>query len=176
VIVGGDLAAYQACADLWPLFGAKVFHVGESGAASRMKLVTNLVLGLNRAALAEGLVFAEAIGVDGAQALQVLKQSAAYSTVMDIKGGKMLQHDFAPQAKLSQHLKDVRLILDAAKEHNAALCLAELHRELLEAAETAGLGELDNCAIIEAIRLRARSANGSCSPFSTGTPGETGRG
>jgi 3-hydroxyisobutyrate dehydrogenase-like beta-hydroxyacid dehydrogenase len=158
VIVGGDPTAYQGCADLWPVLGAKVFHVGGSGAASRMKLVTNLVLGLNRAALAEGLVFAETIGVDGEQALQILKQSAAYATVMDTKGDKMLQRDFTPQAKLSQHRKDLRLILNAAEEKQAKLSLAEVHDTLLETAEAAGLGELDNSAIIEAIRLRARCA------------------
>src|SRR5882672_6152933 len=59
VIVGGDNDAFAACADLWPLMGKKVFHVGPCGSASKMKLISNLVLGLNRAALAEGLAFAE---------------------------------------------------------------------------------------------------------------------
>ena len=113
-----------------------------------MKLVTNLVLGLNRAALAEGLAFAKALGLDGAEALQVLKASMAYSRIMDTKGEKMLRRDFAPQAKLSQHLKDVRLILQAGQETQARLPLSQLHSELLAAAETAGLGEADNSAII----------------------------
>ena len=51
VIVGGDRATFDACADLWRVMGAKVFHVGACGSAARMKLITNLVLGLNRAAL-----------------------------------------------------------------------------------------------------------------------------
>jgi 3-hydroxyisobutyrate dehydrogenase-like beta-hydroxyacid dehydrogenase len=59
---------------------------------------------------------------------------------------------------LSQHRKDLRLILNAAEEKQAKLSLAEVHDTLLETAEAAGLGELDNSAIIEAIRLRARCA------------------
>ena len=72
VIVGGEREAFEACSDLWPVLGQKVFHVGPCGSAAKMKLVSNLVLGLNRVALAEGLVFAEALGVEPAAALEVL--------------------------------------------------------------------------------------------------------
>ncbi len=154
VLVSGDQAAFSACQDLWPILGRNVYYVGASGCAARMKLVTNLVLGLNRAALAEGLLLAEAFGFDLASTLRVLQGSAAYSRQMDTKGPKMIAKDFSPQAKLSQHLKDVRLILDAAKANGLALALADTHRQLLERAESLGLGELDNSAIIEAMRSR----------------------
>ena len=55
------------------------FHVGPPGSGARMKLVVNLVLGLNRAVLAEGLALAEACGIDPAAALDVLKATPAYS-------------------------------------------------------------------------------------------------
>jgi 3-hydroxyisobutyrate dehydrogenase-like beta-hydroxyacid dehydrogenase len=148
VMASGEPTAIEACADLWPVLGQRVFTVGASGSAARIKLISNLVLGLNRVALAEGLAFAEAIGVDPGAALEVLKASAAYSRVMDVKGRKMLDADFKPQAKLSQHLKDVRLILRAASATGLALPLSQTHCELLEQAESAGCGELDNCSII----------------------------
>ncbi|MBS0202443.1 MAG: NAD(P)-dependent oxidoreductase [Planctomycetes bacterium] len=148
VMVGGCSAAYAACNDLWPVLGKSVFYLGASGSASKMKLVSNLILGLNRAALAEGLSFAQSIGVDPAAALDVLRGSAAYSRVMDIKGQKMLTGDFRPQAKLSQHLKDVRLILNAAADAGLNLPLSMTHRGLLVQAEVLGCGELDNCSII----------------------------
>lgn len=152
VIVGGDKSTFDACADLWRVMGAKVFHVGACGSAARMKLITNLVLGLNRAALAEGLVFAEAIGVSPAAALEVMIGSNAYSKAMDVKGRKLVEHDYTVQAKLSQHLKDVRLMLQAAQGAGMELPLADTHRRLMEQAEAAGLGELDNSAIIEVLR------------------------
>lgn len=148
VMVGGEREAYEACNDLWPILGANIYHVGASGSAAKMKLVSNLVLGLNRAALAEALVFAHGIGVDPASALEVLRGSMAYSRVMDVKGQKMLNEDFTVQARLSQHLKDVRLILDSG----VSLPLSETHRQLLEQAEAMGLGEEDNSAIIKAIQ------------------------
>lgn len=156
VMVGGDRAAFEACADLWPVLAGKTIYAGASGSAAKMKLVTNLVLGLNRAALAEGLLFAEAIGVSAEAALEALKAGAAYSKAMDVKGRKMMERDFRPQAKLSQHLKDVRLILESAAQSSLPLPLSEVHRELLERAESLGLGELDNSAVIEALRKLVR--------------------
>ena len=150
VMVGGKPDEFASCHDLWPVLGKKVFHVGECGSAAKMKLVTNLVLGLNRAVLAEGLVFAEAIGILPTAALEVLQGSPAYSKAMDIKGRKMIARDFTVQAKLSQHLKDIRLMLEAATATGLELTLARSHAELLERAERAGFGELDNSAVINA--------------------------
>ena len=148
VMVGGADAAFKRCRDLFDLFASHAFRVGPCGSGSTMKLVTNLVLGLNRAALAEGLSFAKALGLELPQALEVLRASMAYSRIMDTKGGKMVSGEFEAQAKLSQHLKDVRLILAAGMGTGADLPLSRTHRELLEAAEAAGLGQLDNSAII----------------------------
>ena len=152
VIVSGDREAFAACGDLWPILGKSVFHVGGCGSAAKMKLVSNLVLGLNRAALAEGLALADVLGLEPNATLQVLQGSAAYSRQMDTKGRKMIENDFSPQAKLSQHLKDVRLILQAATANGLTLELADTHRQLLERAESLGCGELDNSAIIQAVR------------------------
>jgi 3-hydroxyisobutyrate dehydrogenase-like beta-hydroxyacid dehydrogenase len=138
--------------------GQSVFHVGPCGSAAKMKLISNLVLGLNRAALAEGLAFAEAIGIPPAAALPVLTGSMAYSRAMDVKGRKMIERDFSVQARLSQHLKDVRLMLRAAAKAGMTLPLSDVHRQLMERAEAAGLGDLDNSAIIEIIRHRSSDA------------------
>ena len=152
IFVGGDRETHESCADLWSVLGNRVLHVGPSGSAARMKLITNLVLGLNRAALAEGLAFAEALGVDPAVALEALRGSNAHSRAIDAKGAKMVSRDYTPQARLSQHLKDLRLILEAACGADLPLPLAEAHRHLLEQAESLGLGEQDNSAILEVLR------------------------
>lgn len=115
-----------------------------------MKLVVNLVLGLHRAVLAEGLSFAKACGVDPAVALDVLQAGPTFSRVMETKGKKMLAGDFEPQARLSQHLKDVRLILAEGSKHEAKTPLSQVHAALLEALEAAGHGQEDNSAILRA--------------------------
>ncbi len=155
VMVGGSKLAFSRCEKIFTTFAARTIHTGDVGSAAQMKLVTNLVLGLNRAALAEGLVFARALKLDGDQALEILRASMAYSRIMDVKGEKMLRGDFKPQARLSQHLKDVRLMLAAANKARTRLPLSETHKKILTAAESAGLGALDNSAIIRVIgRIR----------------------
>jgi 3-hydroxyisobutyrate dehydrogenase-like beta-hydroxyacid dehydrogenase len=150
VMAGGAAATFDRCADLFATFARRAYHVGPCGAGSALKLASNLVLGLNRAVLAEGLAFARGLGLDLETALEVFRDSAAYSRVMDTKGPKMIRGDFTPQARLSQHLKDVRLILDEAARTGAPAPLSTLHCRLLEAVERAGHGDLDNSAIIRA--------------------------
>lgn len=152
VMVSGQRKTFDECADLWPVLGKRVFYVGECGNAANMKLISNLVLGLNRAALAEGLTLAERLGIDTHQALEVLRGSAAYSQQMDTKGDKMVARDFSTQAKLSQHLKDIRLILKAAHQVGMHPGLVEVHRQWLEQGEAMGLGDMDNSAVIEVVR------------------------
>jgi 3-hydroxyisobutyrate dehydrogenase-like beta-hydroxyacid dehydrogenase len=150
VMVGGERPIFDAAAPLFRTFATKAFYLGSYGAGARMKLVANLALGLHRAVLAEALCFARACDVSPTDALEVLKAGAAYSRVMDDKGEKMLHHDFSVEAKLSQHLKDVRLILAAAAVKHAKTPLSEVHRRLLEGLEAAGYGEVDNSAIVMA--------------------------
>ena len=157
-MVGGEADAIERCRDLFDAIGSRWIVTGPAGSASRMKLATNLALGLNRIALAESLSFAEALGLDPRATLEALRSGAAYSRAMDPKGEKMLARDYAPQARLSQHLKDVRLILELGAEVGAPLPFSELHRRWLEMAEDAGWGSSDNSAIIELFRVgRARS-------------------
>jgi 3-hydroxyisobutyrate dehydrogenase-like beta-hydroxyacid dehydrogenase len=156
-IVSGDWDVFGDCGDLWDCLAAKTFYVGAWGNAAKMKLVTNLVVGLNRAVLAEGLVFAKSAGLSMANALEVLLNSPAYSRIMDAKGGKMVNSDFTPQARLAQHIKDVKLILKEAARGNATLPISTVHLDLLEQADAAGLGDLDNSAIfriIDDVKLR----------------------
>ena len=103
------------------------------------------------------MVFAEASGLSKEDALNVLSNSPAYSRIMDAKGPKMVQGDFTPQARLSQHIKDVRLMLEEAARNGTTLPLSTRHLELLEQAEAAGLGELDNSAIIRVIKDQGHS-------------------
>jgi len=151
-LVGGERSAYEACLDLLRAIAERHYYLGPSGAGSRAKLASNLILGLNRLVLAEGLVFAERLGLNLQEFLAMLKVTPAYSRAMDVKGEKMLQGDFTPQSKIAQHHKDIRIILEYAKRTGQELPLAHLHKEILELAMGAGEGELDTSAVIQVLR------------------------
>ncbi len=136
----------------------KLIKVGRIGDASRIKLAINLVLQSNRAALAEGIVFAETIGLDAASFLAAARDSAAYSRVMDAKGEKMLQRDFRPQSRIAQTLKDAEIILKEARKHHLPLPMTSAQATLLRKAIALRGNDCDSAAVIEAIRPGSRTS------------------
>lgn len=149
-LVGGTLDGYEQVSSWLSCFSTQQFYTGDSGTGATAKLIVNLVLGLNRAVLAEALNLAKCCQMDQARILDILRSGAAYSKVMDIKGDKMINGDFSPQARLDQHWKDVGLILDLGRNTDASVPLSELHSQLLERASSLGFGQSDNSAIIKA--------------------------
>jgi len=152
ITAGGSIEAYAACLEVFDALARQSFHVGPVGSGARMKLVMNMVLGLNRAVLAEGLCFAKSLGFDLDKTLEVLQAGPAQSAAMMTKGRKMIEENFEPQARLAQHLKDVRLMISAASQANASIPMTTMHAEILEQAEQMGFGNADNSAVIKAFQ------------------------
>jgi 3-hydroxyisobutyrate dehydrogenase-like beta-hydroxyacid dehydrogenase len=104
--------------------------------------------------MAEGLVFAERLGLDPAAFLDVARGSASYSQVMETKGPKMVRGDFSAEGRTRQTLKDVHLMLDQAAHVGQKLAMLELHADVLEACVRAGEADMDNSVIIKEVRRR----------------------
>jgi 3-hydroxyisobutyrate dehydrogenase-like beta-hydroxyacid dehydrogenase len=153
-LVGADDAGVARAAPVLSALASRWIHVGPPGMGAKAKLATNLVLGLNRAVFAEGLAFAQSLGLDARQFLELVLASPASSEAARIKGPLMVDGDFAPRSRIRQHLKDVRLMLDSAGAAALELPFSRVHAQLLEEAVAQGEGELDNAAIL--LRLRAR--------------------
>jgi 3-hydroxyisobutyrate dehydrogenase-like beta-hydroxyacid dehydrogenase len=157
-LIGGDPAILPEVAPILDALFASRFHIGRVGDGSRAKLAVNLILGLNRLALAEGLVFAERLGLDPAAFLEVARGTAASSQVMETKGPKMVNGDFSPEGRVRQTLKDVHLMLEQARGRGQRLPLLEVHEDVLAACVRHGEADLDNSRIIEEIRRRRCAA------------------
>ena len=156
MLLGGESVVIDTYAALLEAVTPHRIHVGGAGMGARAKLATNLVLGLNRAALAEGFVFAEQLGIPAETFLQLVLATPARSDAALTKGERMVRSDFAPQSRIHQHLKDVQLMLTAAAARGQRLPLTEAHAALLRAAVQAGDAELDNAAIIRQLRREKR--------------------
>jgi 3-hydroxyisobutyrate dehydrogenase-like beta-hydroxyacid dehydrogenase len=157
-LVAGDETVVESCADIIAAICPRRFFMGAFGNGAKTKLAINLILGLNRAALAEGLTFARRLGLPLEAFLEAARGSAAYSQIMDVKGAKMIARDFTPHGKVAQSLKDFGLILDAAAARGQPLPLAAVYAELMRGCMAAGEAELDNCAIISEIMRRGTTA------------------
>lgn len=159
-LVGGDPAAAENVKDVLDALCPRRHHLGAAGNGGRAKLAINLILGINRAALAEGLVFAERMGLPLDAFLDVARDSAAYSQIMDIKGKKMIAGDFTPHGRIAQTLKDFSLMLELAQRLRQQLPLAATYADIVEGCMRAGEAGLDNAAVIREIRRRGSAENG----------------
>jgi len=152
MLLGAEPEALQRHAALLDALSSQRIVAGGAGMGARAKLATNLVLGLNRAALAEGMVFAERLGIAPQTFLSMVLATPARSDAAVNKGERMVRGEFAPQSRIEQHLKDVNLMLQQAAATGQRLPLSAAHAALLSAAIAAGDGELDNAAIVRQIR------------------------
>jgi putative dehydrogenase len=155
ILLAGESNAIKMVHSLLAVLCPHRTHVGKVGDASRTKLAINLILQNNRAALAEGIVLAERLGLDGRTFLEAARNSAAYSRVMETKGEKMLSRDFRPQSHIAQTLKDAELILQEARQCGLRLAITEAQAGLLRAAIALEGPDSDSAAVIEAIRRQA---------------------
>jgi 3-hydroxyisobutyrate dehydrogenase-like beta-hydroxyacid dehydrogenase len=157
ILVGtaiGLLGASSHNAQTWAGFLSDVsprhYHLGAVGQGVAAKLACNLILGLNRSALAEGLALAQALGIAPQQFLSLLKDSPAYSKAVDYAGPKMLKPSKLPASRIRQHRKDIGLIQAATRDAGLHGELIMAQAALLDRAIDLGLGDRDNAAIYEA--------------------------
>jgi 2-hydroxy-3-oxopropionate reductase len=148
-MIGGEGDIFKKSMPIFSAMGKEAIYMGKNGAGALTKIIVNLVLGINRMALAEGLSLAKKAQVDQYRMLEVLKKSAAYSKAMDQKGTIMIEKKFLPaEGKVSSALKDRKLMLDLGKRLNFPLPLVSIHAQALAAEIAKGRGDWDSSAII----------------------------
>lgn len=149
ILVGGSRDVFEQCEPVFAAMAKEAVHIGANGTALILKLVVNLVLALNRMALAEGLTLASKAGLDQQQTLEVLKKSAAYSKAMDQKGERMVNRRFLPPiARLAITYKDLRFILALGAKLDCPLPLSAMNAQALASEICKGRGDRDSSDII----------------------------
>ena len=155
IFAGGDPALVDAWRPMFAAIARRTTHVGPAGSASLAKLATNLLVGLNTAALAEALVLGAKGGLDPRVLLDILKDSAAASKMVDVRGPLMVDHRFDPQMKLDLFLKDFRLMLEEGQRLGVPLPLTSLTQQLCLATAASGRSGEDLAALITTLEQMA---------------------
>ncbi|MBA2505267.1 MAG: NAD(P)-dependent oxidoreductase [Thermoleophilaceae bacterium] len=147
IMAGGSEQDFERARPLFEAMGETILLVGPAGHGQAVKLLNNTVAAINAAALAEAFTAAEARGVDLDSLMEVMRSGSGGSTMLELKGGPMAEHDFRPLFKLAHMLKDVRHTI---RESGVPLTLAETAEKLYSEADAAGHGEDDFAAVITA--------------------------
>jgi 3-hydroxyisobutyrate dehydrogenase/2-hydroxy-3-oxopropionate reductase len=157
LMVGGRADDLERARPALEAVSKTIFHLGPLGTGAAMKLAVNTVIfGLN-GALAEGLVLAEAAGIDRAVAYDVIAAGAAGAPFVGYKRAAFVEPESTPVAfSLDLTAKDLGLIADYADSLGVAMPQAAVNRALVREASTSGRGSSDLASV--AVELRARRA------------------
>jgi 3-hydroxyisobutyrate dehydrogenase-like beta-hydroxyacid dehydrogenase len=147
-IVGGEAATIERVQPLFRAMGKDVRHMGETGLGQAAKLAMNLMIALIYEGFAEALVLAGKLGVDAEKLLGLIQASMVRSGVVDYKGPFVLRRDFSANFPLRLMHKDIRLMLDAARELRVKLPGLETVEEVYDVAAEEGHNDLDYAATL----------------------------
>lgn len=155
IIAGGDAATFEACRDLFKAMGANLFHVGPLGHGLAMKLVNNMLIQVNRVAVAEALILGVKAGLDPQTIYDVVRVSTGTSHAFETGVPKILARDFSPGGTVDITYKDQELETSFAKQLGVPLLLANLTQQLYQMARAAGLNKEDGLSVIKVLERLA---------------------
>ncbi len=149
VMAGGEEQDFRAVEPLLEVLGKEVTYLGGSGMGATMKLVLNMLMGVQMPALAEAVVFGERAGLAREQVLEMIAKSGYSSPVMSFRCAIMGQRNFEFAAfKLGLMRKDMTLVLGEAQKAGVPMPVTESAHAMLTAAQQQGLGDLDVAAML----------------------------
>jgi 3-hydroxyisobutyrate dehydrogenase len=149
VMVGGAEEDFQAIEPVLQTLGKEVTYLGGNGMGATMKLVLNMLMGVQMPALAEAVVFGERAGLPRQKILEMIAASGYSSPVMKFRCGMMGRRAFQQAAfKLALMRKDMMLVLAESQELGVPMPVSESAYAMLTAASQQGLGDFDVAAIL----------------------------
>lgn len=154
ILAAGDQTLYEDCDSCFRAMGRHIFHLGEVGSATKMKLVLNILIGSTLAGLAESLALASKLGLDTNEVLTIINNSTASSQFLREKGSDMVNNRInEPSCKLQIMQKDLRLAINMSDTVDQPLHVSSAVNELFKKAKAKGYGEHDIAALCRAADL-----------------------
>jgi 3-hydroxyisobutyrate dehydrogenase len=151
IMVGGEADTLGRARPVLLAMGKTITHIGPNGMGQVCKLANQIAVGLHNLSISEALIFAMKAGANPAQVLQAIQGGAGNSWAFQNLAPKILRRDFSPGFMVKLQQKDLRLVLDAADKLHLALPGTALTHQLYQAAETRGLGDEGNHALVKAL-------------------------
>jgi 3-hydroxyisobutyrate dehydrogenase-like beta-hydroxyacid dehydrogenase len=147
LLAGGDKETFEQCAPIFESLARQWFLIGPGSSGVRMKLVVNLLLGLDMEAVAEAVSLGEHLQIDRNILLDVLSKTAVIAPAMQGKFRKIKDDDYSPEFPLRLMSKDMDLVMDAATMSGADLPAASAAQTVF-ACNVPASGNLDLSAIV----------------------------
>ncbi len=151
IMVGGSEQALQTVMPIFQAMGKTITHIGEPGAGQIAKGANQIMVAAQMVAMGELLIYAQKAGADPAKVVEAIRGGAAQCWTLDVKPPRLFAGNREPGFKASMQWKDLNIIMETAREYGISLPSAAVDVQLYTAMLQAGLGNLDNSAILNVL-------------------------
>ncbi len=155
IMVGGPAEALERVMPVFQAMGKTITHVGDSGAGQVAKAANQIMVAAQMAAMGELLIFSRKAGVDPQKVVDAIKAGAAQCWTLDVKPPRLFAGNRSPGFKAHMQLKDMKIIMETAREYDIPLPSATENTKLFQQMIDMGMGELDNSAVLGVIEQLA---------------------
>jgi 2-hydroxy-3-oxopropionate reductase len=151
IMVGGSEQALQTVMPIFQAMGKTITHIGEPGAGQIAKGANQIMVAAQMVAMGELLIYAQKAGADPIKVVEAIRGGAAQCWTLDVKPPRLFAGNREPGFKASMQWKDLNIIMETAREYGISLPSAAVDVQLYTAMLQAGLGNLDNSAILNVL-------------------------
>ena len=164
IMVGGDEVVFERCQPIFEAMGKNIVHTGPIGMGQITKLVNQILVVGTMNAVAEALVYAAAAGANLETTIEAVKGGAAGSWQLQNLGPRIIEGDFAPGFMVNLQQKDLRLVLEGARELDLSLPVTALISQFFTSLQASGEGTEGTQALVKVHErlagITARSESG----------------
>ena len=148
-LVGGAAEVIEEARPVLSVLGRDVIPLGPIGSGATMKLVNNLLCGVQAASFAEALSLIDAAGLDRGKAISILTGGAPGSGILKRMAEREAMNDFTAVFALQWMAKDIAYAIDAASGDGVSLPLSTAALSVFRQAMAMGYGGEDFAAVIK---------------------------
>ena len=143
ILVGGKKDVLDKIKPLLLTMGKNILHIGPIGSACTMKLVLNMHLATVMASFAESLAFGFKSGLEPTKTLEVINNSIMKTYISEMKGLKVINHDWSTAFSLNLMSKDLELVEETANMVRAPIPITNIIKQIYDSCISNGKGEMD---------------------------------
>ena len=151
IMVGGPEDAFNRIKPILESIGTRITHMGPSGAGQTTKLMNQILVVVNMLGVSEALLLGCAAGIDLTKAVQAVEAGAGGSWMLSNRAPQAIEGYWKPGFSIDLQQKDLRLVLESARELGLPLLGTSLVHQLYNKLQSDGKGALGNHALIQAL-------------------------
>ena len=151
IMVGGPADAFNRIKPILESIGTRITHMGPSGAGQTTKLMNQILVVVNMLGVSEALLLGCAAGIDLTKAVQAVEAGAGGSWMLSNRAPQAIEGYWKPGFSIDLQQKDLRLVLESARELGLPLLGTSLVHQLYNKLQSDGKGGLGNHALIQAL-------------------------